>query len=193
MWITRFDERVTRYWLNHRFSGKIDTLFRFYTRMGDGYIWALVIAYVLIRYGGVFFSKIVIQVLISLLVCLTLYWVIKLCVRRRRPFDVIDEVKSLIPPLDKYSFPSGHTMNNLAIAATVCAFAPEVGWIMVFLPLTWGLLRVYFGVHCLSDVVGGFFLGILSFAIANRLWLFFGSTIVNFLLSFQCHLQVFQK
>lgn len=188
IWITQLDERVTRYWLAHRFSKRIDSLFRFYTRMGDGYIWSLVIAYVLIRYGGVFFSKIVIQVLISLLVCLTLYWVIKLCIHRRRPFDVIDEVKSLIAPLDKYSFPSGHTMNNLAIAATVCAFAPEVGSIMIFFPLTWGLLRVYFGVHWLSDVIGGFCLGILSFFIADKLWNVFGSTIVNFLLGFQCRL-----
>ncbi len=188
IWIAKFDERITRYGLTHRFPDKIDSLLRFYTRMGDGYIWSLVIAYVLIRYGGVFFSKIVIQVLFSLLVCLTLYWVIKLSARRIRPFDAIDEVKALIPPLDKYSFPSGHTMNNLAIAATVCAFAPEVGWIMLLLPLSWGLLRVYFGVHWLSDVVGGFFLGILSFVIANRLWNVFGSTIVNFLLEFQCRL-----
>jgi undecaprenyl-diphosphatase len=146
----------------------------------------LIIAYVLIRYGGVYFSKVVAQVLLSLLVCLTLYWIIKLLVRRRRPFDVFEEIKAQVPPLDKFSFPSGHTMNNLAVAATVCAFAPEVGWVMVLLPLTWGFLRVYFGVHWLSDVIGGFCLGIFSFFIGNTLWGIFGSGIINFLMGFQC-------
>jgi undecaprenyl-diphosphatase len=31
-------------------------------------------------------------------------------------------------------------------------------------------LRVYFGVHWLTDIICGFLLGVLSFAIANVIW-----------------------
>src|SRR5574344_1600693 len=154
--IAAWDDVCTRYFLAHRFSACTDKWLRRYVRLGDGYIWALVILYVLAH-----------------------YWLTKLTVKRRRPFDAIPEVRALVPPLDKYSFPSGHTMNNLAVAATVCAFAPEAGCIMILLPLTWGLLRVYFGVHWISDVIGGFFLGILSFAIATALWHLFGASITS--------------
>ena len=63
-------------------------------------------------------------------------------------------------------------MNNLAIATTVLISVPAAGAVMMALPLTWGFLRVYFGVHWLSDVIGGFFLGILSFILGHLLWTF---------------------
>ena len=62
-------------------------------------------------------------------------------------------------------------MNNLAVASAVTFIVPQYGWVMLLLPLTWGLLRVYFGVHWLSDIVCGFLLGILSFVLGHLLWI----------------------
>jgi undecaprenyl-diphosphatase len=62
-------------------------------------------------------------------------------------------------------------MNNLAVASTVFFCVPQYGWIMMLLPLTWGLLRVYFGVHWLTDVLCGFALGVVSFALGHALWI----------------------
>jgi len=46
---------------------------------------------------------------------------------------------------------------------------------MLLLPVTWGLLRIYFGVHWASDIVAGIFLGGISFLIGHFLWnLFIG-------------------
>ena len=115
------------------------------------------------------------QSLDSLAVSLALYWLVKLSVKRVRPFSFFDHIDAEVPPLDKYSFPSGHTMNNLAVACTVFFLVPQVGWVMLLLPVTWGLLRIYFGVHWASDIVAGIFLGGISFLIGHFLWnLFIG-------------------
>ena len=169
--ISDFDKRMTEYWTNRHFSPRVERGLRFYVRLGDGYIWAIFIAFLVWSIGWDSFLPILWQALISLAMSLLAYWVIKLNVKRPRPFAANPQIRAEVPPLDKYSFPSGHTMNNLAVASTVFFCVPQYGWIMMLLPLTWGLLRVYFGVHWFSDVVCGFFLGILSFAIGHALWI----------------------
>ena len=170
--IAAFDEKVSRYLYTHRLSEKADTWLRRYTRLGDGYVWALIAILIGLVKGPMFLGEVLAQVAPSLVAALALYWIVKLSSKRRRPFDAIPEFKALVPPLDKYSFPSGHTMNNLAIATTVLLAVPVAGTVMMALPLTWGFLRVYFGVHWLSDVIGGFLLGVVSFAIGHLLWIF---------------------
>lgn len=170
--MTNLDERFSRYLYTHRLPVRTDRLLRLYTRLGDGYVWALIVLLILVAEGPKFLALVLAQVLPSLIVSLGLYWIVKLSTKRKRPFDAIPEFKALVPPLDKYSFPSGHTMNNLAIATTVLLSVPAAGLVMMCLPLTWGFLRVYFGVHWLSDVVGGFLLGIASFGLGHLLWIF---------------------
>ena len=170
--ISQWDERVSRYLYTHRLSEKADKWLRRYTRLGDGYVWALIILLILWQEGWKPLLLVLTQVLPSLVASLALYWLVKLSTKRHRTFEAIPEFHALVPPLDKYSFPSGHTMNNLAIATTVLISVPAAGAVMMALPLTWGFLRVYFGVHWLSDVIGGFFLGILSFILGHLLWTF---------------------
>jgi len=161
--VESLDLRFFYFLRRHSFSARVDKFLRFYTRMGDGYVWALVIVYIYFFYGKIALFGIIERVIPAILLSLLFYWLVKLSVRRKRPFDLLKEVSADVPPLDKYSFPSGHTMNNLAVGFTVFAEAPSVGWIMLIMPLTWGFLRVYYGVHWLSDVIGGICLGFLSF------------------------------
>ncbi len=181
--IASLDERFSRYLYTHRLSARADRFLTLYTRLGDGYAWALIVLLILIADGPKFLALVLAQVLPSLVVSLGLYWLVKLSAKRKRPFDAIPEFKALVPPLDKFSFPSGHTMNNLAIAMTVLLSVPAAGLVMIGLPLTWGFLRVYFGVHWLSDVVGGFFLGVASFALGHLLWMLVLNPIASRLLS----------
>lgn len=168
--IANSDEKFSRYLYTHRLSDRADKFLRFYTRLGDGYVWALIAILIFAFYGPKYLAIVLFQVLPSVVASLALYWIVKLSTKRRRPFDAIREFKALVPPLDKYSFPSGHTMNNLAVATTVLLSVPAAGIVMMFLPLSWGFLRVYFGVHWLSDVIGGFLLGIASFFIGHLIW-----------------------
>lgn len=174
-WIIQQDLNLLKYVQQHRFSLRVERIFKFYTRLGDGYIWALIFIYLLWGNGiaemfnGV--SGLLWQALASAAVSLALYWIIKLKVRRPRPFSVMKGVEAEIPPLDVYSFPSGHTMNNIAVGFTLFYHVPEIGWIMIIMPITWGFLRIYFGVHWLSDIIGGLIFGFLSFLIAHLLWI----------------------
>ena len=168
--IADFDNRVSVYWTNRHFSKRVNRLLKFYVRLGDGYIWALFVVFLYWRVGLDNFLPILWHALTALAVSLAAYWVIKLSSKRPRPFAANPQIKAEVPPLDKYSFPSGHTMNNLAVASAVFYSAPQYGWVMVLLPFTWGLLRVYFGVHWLTDVLCGFLFGIASYVIGHALW-----------------------
>ena len=43
----------------------------------------------------------------------------------------------------------------MAVALALAVRFPALGGAIALLALSWGILRVYFGVHYLSDVVGG--------------------------------------
>lgn len=169
--IAEFDNRVSVCWTNRHFSARVEKLLKFYVRLGDGYGWALFIAFVIWKCGVLKFLEALDHALVALVVSLIVYELVKLSTKRPRPFAANPQIKAEVPPLDKYSFPSGHTMNNLAVASAVFFVMPQYGWVMLLLPLTWGLLRVYYGVHWLTDVICGFLLGIFSFIVGYGLWL----------------------
>jgi undecaprenyl-diphosphatase len=167
--VTNFDLRFFHFWRRHTFSLSVDKFLRFYTRLGDGYVWALVVAYIYVFHGEHILIGIIKQVMPAVFLSLALYWILKLSIRRKRPFDLLKGVNADVPPLDKFSFPSGHVMNNLAVGFTILSEIPQIGWVVVFMPITWGFLRVYYGVHWLSDIIGGLLFGFLSFWVGQIL------------------------
>jgi undecaprenyl-diphosphatase len=143
---------------------------KLFVRIGDGWLWLPV-------FVGVFLAKplqeasvITGHCLLSGVLSLSLYWPIKRSVRRRRPFERLPGVGGTVSPLDEFSFPSGHIMNNLAVALTVAHYFPSSYLLFVGIPIVLGLLRIYFAVHFLSDVVMGGLLGTFSFGFST--WAF---------------------
>lgn len=62
-----------------------------------------------------------------------------------------------------YGIPSGHTQNSTALFLLVASWVRK-GWVWflaILLILLMGLSRIYLGDHFISDVVGGFLLGII--------------------------------
>lgn len=139
----------------------------FLVRVGDGWIWCFIALYLWRTVPHSQFKPVVAHCLVAVAVSLAFYWPIKLFIKRRRPFVVDAGVTAKVPPLDKYSFPSGHTMNNLAVALTLAIYLPHLFLVALLLPLALGALRMLFGVHFMSDIAAGAFLGAASYGLGR--------------------------
>jgi undecaprenyl-diphosphatase len=143
-------------------------------RIGDGYLWGLIALWLWLALPFAEVRTVVVHCLAAIAVSLCIYFPIKFSLKRPRPFDSGMDVKPSVPPLDKYSFPSGHTMNNLAVALTLAQHIPGLRLSAILLPIALGLLRILFGVHFLSDILGGALLGAMAFFLANGVFPFPG-------------------
>ena len=112
----------------------------------------------------------VFQMIIVGLFCLPVYKYIKNKSRRYRPYITCDHIICTIKPLDKYSFPSGHTMNAVAFTIILCNFRPEFGAVLIPFTLLVALSRVVLGHHYPSDVISGAFVGTIIVASFNLIW-----------------------
>lgn len=139
-------------------------------RVGDGWIWFLIAFYLWRTLPMLQLQSAVFHCLLTLAISLALYWPIKLIVRRVRPHNTDLGLTPLVPPLDKYSFPSGHTMNNLAVALTLSTYAPHLFIPALILPISMGMLRILFGVHFFSDITGGAILGTVCYFLSEALF-----------------------
>ena len=136
-------------------------------RSGDGWIWALIACALWFYLPFPQLERVVMHCAIAFGISLAIYVPVKFIGRRVRPHEKGVPVKPQVPPLDKYSFPSGHTMNNLAVALTLASHFPALMGPAIAIPVLLGALRVFFGVHYLSDIIGGSALGALAFALAR--------------------------
>lgn len=139
-------------------------------RIGDGWIWGLIALTLWFTLPTPDLIRVVLHCAVAIAVSLAFYLPIKFLTKRPRPYDSGLDVVPLVPPLDKYSFPSGHTMNNLAVALTLALYFPRLALPALLIPPVLGILRVLFGVHYLSDIIGGSLLGVLAFWLARAIF-----------------------
>lgn len=142
----------------------------FMVRIADGYIWAFIALYLWWAMPFAELELTLMHCILSIAISLCFYFPIKFGIKRPRPYDNGLDVTPLVPPLDKWSFPSGHTMNNLAVALTLALHVPGLLIPALFLPVAMGMLRILFGVHYLSDIVGGTILGAAAFLISKAIF-----------------------
>ena len=161
--------------LVHRLHGvklhtAIDRILVTFVRIGDGWGWVGVAGLLFILLPWMQFKAVLEQVFLAVAISLPVYWGLKFSLRRQRPFHFMEGISSRVPALDKYSFPSGHTMNNLAVAMTLALNFPHLWPLALAIPLSLGLLRILYGVHFLTDILAGALLGAMSALSAH--WLF---------------------
>ena len=160
-------DTALRTWVvTHRIAG-LDNVFWFLSVVGrGGMVWLALAAIVAVARKRLRpFTVMLFAILLASAIANT---IIKPAVDRKRPFDVLSgDVIGGRP--DDASFPSGHSANAFAGAATLVRFAPDgaIGWWALAVAIAFS--RVYLGVHFPLDVIGGALVGLASAWLAVRL------------------------
>jgi undecaprenyl-diphosphatase len=89
----------------------------------------------------------------------TIYGVLKRWFVRERPFIRHPSISQVGAPLDRYSFPSGHTLHAVSFAWQATVHFPDLGWVLVPLASLIAASRVVLGLHYPTDVIAGAILG----------------------------------
>src|SRR5258706_10604926 len=92
---------------------------------------------------------------------LLIYRRLKATLVRERPFIRHPGITLAMPPLDRYSFPSGHTLHAVCYSAQAVAHFPQLAWLLVPAASLIALSRVVLGLHYPTDVCAGAAIGAL--------------------------------
>ena len=131
------------------------------SHFGYGYIYPFIFIFIVIfDYANTRF--IVPAGFVSFIIEHTTHKVVKNKTKRLRPFEVLPEIKKLMPPLDNFSFPSGHAAGAFLVATLLNHLYPFLMIPFYLAALIIGLSRIYNGLHYPSDVMAGSFLGFFS-------------------------------
>lgn len=132
--------------------------FQVASRLGDGVVWYLLIALLPLMYGRGGMET-ALRMAIAGLAGLLLYKALKRRLVRERPFITHSAITRAAAPLDRFSFPSGHTLHAVSFTAIAVGAFPVLGFVLVPLALIIALSRVVLGLHYPSDVAAGALLG----------------------------------
>jgi len=128
------------------------------SRLGDGYAY-IIIGMLILMFDFDVARVLLPAALIAFLMELTAYTLLKHKIKRVRPFEINTEIKSLIRPPDKFSFPSGHTAAAFVVAVIMNHFYPLLLIPSFSFASLIGFSRIYNGVHYPGDVFAGVALG----------------------------------
>jgi undecaprenyl-diphosphatase len=87
---------------------------------------------------------------------------------RERPFIRHPGITLAMPPLDRYSFPSGHTLHAVSFTWLAAGHYPELALILIPLAALIAGSRVVLGLHYPSDVLAGGAIGATLATIAQN-------------------------
>jgi PAP2 superfamily. len=140
------------------------------SRLGNGMFWyALMLALVALDgWRGLFAAA---HMAATGLAALLLYRLLKRHTRRPRPFRACPGVIAHVPPLDEFSFPSGHTLQAAGFTVVALAWYPLLAPLLLSFTALVAASRVILGLHYPSDVLAaigiGGALGTLSLWLAH--------------------------
>ena len=136
----------------------IRRFFSLISKLGDGGFWALMaLAMYLLR--GSQALPLIAQMAATGSVGVILYKLLKNRLVRERPYVNHHDILCGTAPLDKYSFPSGHTLHAVSFTILLWSFEPLLLVIAAPFAILVAASRVILGLHYPSDVIVGAAIG----------------------------------
>lgn len=140
----------------HRITWRV--LFRCISVLGDGIAWYGLMAVLLLRYRDAAVIPVLHMIAVGLL-CTAAYKWLKACTLRPRPYQLHSSIQHFIAPLDRFSFPSGHTLHAVAFSLVAAGYYPGLSAPLAVFSLLIAMSRVVLGLHYPSDVLAGAAIG----------------------------------
>jgi undecaprenyl-diphosphatase len=170
--MARFD--LAEYWLCRHLnrgagSPSVRALLRIASRLGDGIAWYALVAVLPLLYGRAAVRPAIVMAITGIIGVLIYRW-LKHALVRERPFIRHPGITLAMPPLDRYSFPSGHTLHAVAFTWQAVAKFPELAWVLVPFAGLIAASRLVLGLHYPSDVLAGGAIGALLALLALNLF-----------------------
>lgn len=129
-------------------------LFAVVSRLGNGVFWYALMAVLPLLYGTTGLTAALHMSAVGLAGVL-LYKGLKGHIYRERPFVQHAVIRLGAMPLDRFSFPSGHTLHAVAFTLVVLYHFPLLGILLLPFTALVGISRMVLGLHYPSDVLMG--------------------------------------
>lgn len=139
--------------------------FRGVSRLGDGVFWYALMLALLLAHGTEAALPVLHMAGTGIAGTLMYRW-LKRGTSRPRPYQVHAHIAAGADPLDRFSFPSGHTLHAVAFTLVAAAYYPLLGAPLAAASAAVAASRVVLGLHYPSDVLAGAALG-SSIALAS--------------------------
>jgi len=133
-------------------------LFVTVSRLGDGIFWYVLVLSLPLIYGEAGLMPALRMAIVGF-TGLALYKYLKSRLVRERPYISLAGIVPGTQALDRYSFPSGHTLHAVGFTTLMTESFPELGWLCVPFAILVAMSRVMLGLHYPTDVLAGAVLG----------------------------------
>jgi undecaprenyl-diphosphatase len=157
-WVTRHELPVCLALNRFCWRGGVRRFFAAVSRLGDGVLWYCLMGALPLVHGFAGL-KAALHMGLAALLGMAIYGTLKRRTGRPRPFVGNRGVKLGAAPLDRFSFPSGHTLHAVGFTAVAVWHFPALAPVLVPFAFLVALSRVVLGLHYPTDVVAGAVLG----------------------------------
>lgn len=134
--------------------------FRLISRLGDGVFWYTVMLGIVLADPVDGWLPALHMALAGFSGTLIYKW-LKGKTLRPRPYEVHQAIHVAGAPLDRFSFPSGHTLHAVVFCSVGLTYFPALAWLLLPFTLLVALSRLVLGLHYPSDVLAGAAIGAL--------------------------------
>jgi len=133
-------------------------IFTAISKLGDGMFWYALIVLLPVIYGEAALYPALRMAVVGV-IGVGLYKYLKSRLVRERPYISLAGIVAGTRALDRYSFPSGHTLHAVSFTILAVHSFPELAWLLVPFATLIAASRVVLGLHYPSDVVIGSIIG----------------------------------